>query len=225
MPSHSSLTSSSSNELYEYRANNVYLTWCKQISNLLKSLDLAEMASINDIGSNHGQLYKELKREKLTEGWDYLGFDYDEYYLACAREHFKQDVHRFKKLDIEKEIPRSAEATICSATFEHLDNPEQALRNMIQSTHRYLILRTFVGETDLFEEADKTMGIDQAYNINQFGLFSLADRFLSNGFSMKCLPDHATNMSEKREVFEGSGIMRKMVVLLAERMEVKSDKK
>ena len=225
MASHSSLTSSSSNELYEYRANNVYLTWCKQISNLLKSLNLAEIASINDIGSNHGQLYKELKREKLTGGWDYLGYDYDEYYLACAREHFKQDFYRFKKLDIEKEIPRSAEATICSATFEHLDNPEQALRNMMQSTHRYLILRTFVGETDLFEEADKTMGIDQAYNINQFGLFSLADSFLSNGFSMKCIPDHATNMSEKREVFEGSGIMRKMVVLLAERMEVKSDKK
>ena len=76
---------------------------------------------------------------------------------------------------------------------------------MMQSTHRYLILRTFVGETDLFEEADKTMGIDQAYNINQFSLFSLADRFLSNGFSMKCLPDHATNMSEKRKCLKVLG--------------------
>tara|TARA_B100000674_G_C37936234_1_gene960424 strand:+ start:663 stop:1217 length:555 start_codon:yes stop_codon:yes gene_type:complete len=180
---------------------------------------MGELGSINDIGCNHGQLYKELKREKLSDTWDYLGFDYDEYYLACAKEHFEHDVHRFKRLDIEKEVPRKAEATICSATFEHLDNPKQALRNMILSTRRYLILRTFVGETDLFEEAKKSMGVDQEYNINQFGLFSLTERFLSNGFSLKCLPDHATNMSEVKEVLEGSGIKRKMVVLLAERMK------
>jgi len=55
-------------ELYEYRAKNIRLTWCKQVLNIIEK-NLSKKYSINDFGCNYFQFFKEIKisnKKKLT---------------------------------------------------------------------------------------------------------------------------------------------------------------
>ena len=64
MPSHDSSTHLSNISLYNDRAKNVDLIWCEQVINLLQEItNKNETYSINDIGCNYGQVYKEIKRK------------------------------------------------------------------------------------------------------------------------------------------------------------------
>jgi hypothetical protein len=59
--------------------------------------------------------------------------------------------------------------------------------------------------------------VNQPYNINQYGLFEMSEKFFERGFNLTCIPDHATNMSKKYEVSKESGVMRQMYVVLGSR--------
>ena len=48
-------------KLYKYRLNKVRLTWPKQILSLISHFNVK---SINDLGCNYFQLYKEIKVKK-----------------------------------------------------------------------------------------------------------------------------------------------------------------
>ncbi len=218
MHKHNSATILKHIDFYNHRAKNVDLIWCGQIVNLLEEITSKNKNyTINDIGCNYGQLYKEIKRSKLEKRYDYFGFDHDDKFLDIARENFPDLKNKILVLDIEKEIPPSADITICSAVFEHLDHPNQALRHIFNCTTEHLILRTWVGLDDIrFIQSDSRF-VDNPYNVNQYGLFEMSKKFFEAGFNFTCIPDHATKMSRKYEVFEGSGIMRQMYIILGSR--------
>jgi SAM-dependent methyltransferase len=215
MPKLTSLSIPNNLDLYQDRAKNVDLIWCDQITNLLEEItDTSKKNSINDIGCNYGQLYKELRKKKLENFYRYNGYDIDDKFLDISREHFPELKDKVQVLDIENETPPSAEITICSATFEHLDNPYQGLSNMFNSTTEFLILRTFVGSKDIkFIQSDPKI-VSQPYNLNQFALFELSQKFFDRGFNFKCIPDHATGMSKKYETVKGSEVFRQMFIVL-----------
>lgn len=218
MTSHNSLTFSNDLDVYKDRVKNIDLIWCDQITNLLKDItDKSKKNSINDIGCNYGQLYKELRRKKMENAYRYYGYDIDDKFLDIAIKHFPELKDKIQVFDIEKEIPPSAEITICSATFEHLDDPDAGLNNMFNSTSEHLILRTFVGSKDIrFVQSNNNI-VSQAYNINQYSLFELSKFFFDRGFNCMCIPDHATGMSKKYEVSKGSGVFRQMFIVLGSR--------
>lgn len=205
-------------DLYKDRAKNIDLIWCNQVANILKELtNKPENNTINDIGCNYGQLFKELKRVKIDNEFNYKGYDIDEKFLELAKQSFLELKDKVSILNIETEIPPSAQITICSATFEHLDNPYQALNNLFESTSEHLILRTFLGAENIrFVQSDRRF-VDHPYNVNQFELFEMSQKMFEKGFSFCCIPDHATKMSEKYEVSKGSGVIRQMFIIVASR--------
>ena len=137
--------------------------------------------------------------------------------LSIAREYLPELKNKIQVLDIEKETPSTAQITICSATFEHLDDPDKSLSNIFDSTTEHIILRTMIGSNDKrFIQSDSRF-VNQPYNINQYGLFEMSKKFFERGFNFTCIPDHATNMSKKYEVSKGSGVMRQMYVILGSR--------
>jgi SAM-dependent methyltransferase len=218
MPTHDSATHLSDIDLYNFRAKNVDLIWCNQVINLLQEItNKNENYSINDIGCNYGQLYKEIKRKKLEKKFSYHGYDIDDKFLNIAREHLPELKRKIQVLDIEKETPSSAQITICSATIEHLDDADKGLSNIFDSSTEHIILRSMIGLNDKrFIQSDPRF-VSQPYNINQFGLFEMSEKFFERGFNLTCIPDHATNMSNKYEVSEGSGVIRQMYIILGSR--------
>ena len=218
MPTHDSSTHLRDIDLYNDRAKNVDLIWCDQVVNLLKEItDKNKKYSINDIGCNYGQVYKEIKRKKLEKKYSYSGYDIDDNFLSIAREYLPELKNKIQVLDIEKEAPSTAQITICSATFEHLDDPDKSLNNIFDSATEHIILRTMIASNDKrFIQSDSRF-VNQPYNINQYGLFELSKKYFERGFNFTCIPDHATNMSKKYEVSKGSGVMRQMYVVLGSR--------
>ena len=66
MPTHTSKTIANQLEFYEERAKKVDLIWCQQIVSYLNLYKQGKL-SINDIGCNYGQFYKELKRTNVID--------------------------------------------------------------------------------------------------------------------------------------------------------------
>lgn len=215
MPTNTNLSILKNIDLYKDRAKNIDLIWCNQVTSLLEQItDKNKQHSINDIGCNYGQLFKEIKRVKMENKYNYRGYDIDEKFLEIAKENFSELKNKVSILNIETETPPSAQISICSATFEHLDNPFQGLNNLFESTTQHLILRTFVGTKNIRFVQSNTKLVDHPYNVNQFELFEMSQKFFEKGFNFCCIPDHATGMSSKYEVSKGSGVIRQMVILL-----------
>jgi len=213
MPTYTSLTNKEDHALYEERAKNIDLIWCKQAIDLCESFGLMDKFSINDIGCCYGQLYKEIKRRGLGDKVSYLGYDVDAFFLGMALRNFPEAEGKFVRLDIEKEAPSQKDVTVCSACLEHLDDPFVALNAMLLATSKLLILRTFVGpESVWFVQEDKRFAT-VPYNINAFNLYDLSDAFFCNGFDFHCYIDKATN-SSVYEIGEGSGVVRQMYVVV-----------
>lgn len=161
----------------------------------------------------YGQLYKEILRRNLSSKYDYRGYDYDQNYINIGLKNFKDLKYKLNVLDIEKQTPIESDITICSATYEHLDQPDIALANLFKSTKECLILRTMVGSENIFFEQTSEKYVDKPYNINQFNLYDLAIKFFKNGFNFNCIQDCATKNSSTYEVGKGSKVFRKIFII------------
>ena len=218
LASHNSKTSTSDIALYEERAKNVDLIWCSQVISILEKYNWnLKKISINDIGCNYGQLYKELKRRNLQDKYDYFGYDYDDNFMEIGKKNFPEIKEKFIKLDIEKNTPKISEISICSATFEHLDNPFSTLKNILSTTSQLMILRTFVGSENIdFVQKDKKI-VENPYNINQFNLFDLSEIFFEYNFDFCCLKDEATK-SLIYEVGKSTSVFRKFYIIIGNKL-------
>jgi SAM-dependent methyltransferase len=217
MPTFTSFTNPIDNAVYINRAKNEYLVWCSQVMDILGGLSCPRNSLITDIGCNYGQLYKEIKKRGLHNNYEYSGYDIDDFFLGLAKRHFPELQGRLHKLDIENELPNASDITVCSATLEHIDNPELALQNMLSKTSTHMILRTFVGpETINFIQDDKEL-IAEAYNINQFNLYELSKIFFDQGFDFRCIKDKATKNSG---LYEVHGVLRQMYIIVASKQMI-----
>jgi len=216
MPTYTSKTNPNDYALYQDRLKNVDLIWCKQVVSMLEEFCSLGKISVTDIGCNYGQLFKEIKRRGLENKLDYNGYDIDEIFLDLAKKEFPECASKFVQLDVETESLDTRDITICSATFEHLDNPQNSLKKMLAATSKHMILRTFVGSESIdFVQDDKRL-VATNYNINQFSLFDLAKVFFEEGFSFCCLKDEATG-SVSKEIGNSSGVFRTMFLIVGTR--------
>ena len=84
-------------DLYSYRAAKVRLEWCKQILSLIKKF---KIKSINDLGCNYFQLYKEIYYQKLR--YSYFGYDIDKKFVSIGLKYFPSMKKKHKIGNIEK---------------------------------------------------------------------------------------------------------------------------
>ena len=205
-------------DFYEERARNLDLTWCSQVFNLIKltnQLNDNNRLKINDIGCNYFQFYKEIIRRKSENFFNYYGYDIDQAFINLGLRYFPELNKHHKVCNVEKTKPRKADISLISATLEHAENPYTLLSNVLDTTSKTIILRTFLGESEeikLIEGEIKDQIVISPYYINQFSLFKIANLFLEKGFTPRLEKDLATNDSISYDV-TGSGTIRQMYIL------------
>ena len=129
------------------------------------------------------QFYKELKRRGFTDRVDYRGFDIDSKFLEIGKRYFPEISDKLIEFDIESSVPPNSDIIICSACFEHLTKPYDALDNMLGSASKFIYLRTFVGTSTIEQIQSDTEFVSVPYNINQFNLFELSQFFFKKGYN------------------------------------------
>lgn len=179
-------------ELCIHRAKNIDLTWVEQFLDIIcDSVSPDHQLRLNDIGCNLGQFWKGLKK-RGGNNIQYFGYDFETVYLEEAKKIFPEISERLLHLDITTGKPPDCDITVCSATLEHLEYLQPGLDNMLQSTRRLFLLRTFLGDNSLkairMKEGAKTY-----YNIHQFSFNEIFLSLERNGFSAKVLRDRYTD--------------------------------
>lgn len=193
------------------------LTWVVQFSHIIndflskKSLDGDNLIKINDIGCNVGHFCRILRTIKADS--QYRGYDISDSYLNIARENFANS--SFFNLDIAKKAPRTCDISVISATLEHIEQHELALKNILESTNKLILLRTFFGDVNLIENCQKTLA-EQSYLIKQFTKEHLELLVDKEKWSINYVEDKATSGKQKLVCNEKT-ILRTQQIMVLER--------
>jgi predicted DNA-binding protein YlxM (UPF0122 family) len=78
-----------------------------------------------------------------------------------------------------------------SATLEHIDDYEQFLSNIFETTSQMVLIRTFIGETSEMDYCLKE-GATQSYLIRQFVLSDLVNKGFNKDWLFEEIIDEAT---------------------------------
>ncbi|MEI8011096.1 MAG: methyltransferase domain-containing protein [Candidatus Omnitrophota bacterium] len=186
------------------RMGGPVLTWVEQCLGLIHD---PGRPRLNDIGCNVGQFYKGIREKGINI--DYAGYDIEAVYLEKARLLFPDEAARFHYLDIVKSVPREADISVISATLEHVDDHIIALDNILKTSKKQVILRTFLGERDIRAIFKKELA-ESYYYINQFDFTGLLERFDRHGFRTEVLRDVYTDSMPK---YLGQGVLRTQFVI------------
>ena len=203
----------SHSKLYEQRAKKINLVWCSQVASIIQKKLISEKILLNDLGCNYFQLYKEFKRRNLN--YNYKGYDIDKKYIDIGLNIFPEMKNKYKIMNIENNKPRICDVSVSSAILEHTINPEKFLNNIIYTTKKFVILRTYLGNENIFELYGDKKNVTNPYYINQFSFKYLIDFFHKNKFNLEFHQDIATSCSLKYELFKDSKIFRSMYILVA----------
>lgn len=174
------------------RLDEPILIWVNQIAKMLP-----DNISVNEIGCNVGHFYRGIQNKNIT----YKGYDISKTYLDIATQRFGEHFHQ---LDITKQTPETVDVTVVSATLEHLENYDEALRNIFLSTRKRIIIRTFVGHRSKTNYRLKPES-KEPYVIHQFTKKQLNPY----NIPLTIIKDEATG-SKKYNV---GGIKRRMKIL------------
>lgn len=200
-------------ELYEYRAKNIRLTWCKQVLNIIEK-NLSKKYSINDFGCNYFQFFKEIKISNKKKKIDYFGIDRDATAIKIGLKNFPELKNKYKICDIGKYKPPMRDVSIISATLEHTDNPKKILNNMLNSTKKLIIIRTFVGNKNLNKTFDNKKIFPLRYKIRQFSKKYFQISLNKKKFKIQFFKDKATNNSKSYFVNGDKKFQRTMYIIL-----------
>ena len=91
-------------KFYKKRLENVRLTWCQQVFEIIKKLNY-QNPKINDLGCNYFQFYKEIKINKYK--CDYFGYDIDNQFVNLGLTKFPELKKKYKIANIENISLRS----------------------------------------------------------------------------------------------------------------------
>lgn len=181
--------------------------WVNQFLDILGNT----VGAINDIGCNVGQFYKALSGKNKT---NYVGYDIEPIYTEKAKELFPDG--RFVVLDINKELPRSADISISSATIEHCGH--SALDNILSTTKKLAIIRTFLGMKPK-EDYNQKKG-SEPYIIKQFSFEEIFRTFARNDFKVRLETDHHTKSLPyyiQNEEHPDKGVIRTQYIIIGEK--------
>lgn len=166
------------------------LVWTSQFCNIIKNLKNDDYETLNDIGCQVGQFYKAIKHYDLSF-IEYSGFDIEEKYLKEFEKKFPACKHKIHLLDVSKDILPEANFSIMSATLEHIENYKITLKNILQSTKKVSIIRTFLG--DNYESSwIWKKGAKNLYQIQQFKWEDLDLIYLNENFDAQIVQDDFT---------------------------------
>ncbi len=188
------------------RLNNVRLTWCQQVIELIKKLNIKN-PKINDLGCNYFQLYKEIKIQKFK--CNYFGYDIDKNFIQLGLISFSELKNKYKIKNISKYRPRKAEISVVSDVLEIVEEPLNFLNNVIKTTSKIIILRTFI-DNKIKINLVKNKKLNQPYFINQFSYNMILDLFLKKNFLPHFYCDLATENSRSNEIWPN--ILRKFLL-------------
>lgn len=210
MPTFTSETNPIDFNVYEKRARTEYLTWCSQVYDIIYKYLGRKKYVLNDLGCCYGQLLKEIIKRDQYEFIDYLGYDIDVKFIELARKFI--DSSKFKIMDVEKEEPRITDVTVCSGLLEHVDNKKDLIKNILSTTKRMVIIRTYSGNMRIDKVQTNRDITPLPYNIDQIQDSWIQKHLYEYGFDHEVIKDIATNSSNRVEVHSGSGIYRNMFI-------------
>ena len=168
--------------------------------------------TINDYGCNVGHFFRGIP--DIAHPTDYSGYDISETYLSIARMSFGE--HYFHLLDVADAktdgILRSSNIAVVSATLEHIDYYDIALKNVFSRTTDLVIIRTFLGDISRSDRCTKH-GARSSYLIRQFTVDELTGIPLSLGWRYTQERDLATGGSA-RLVCNETSVPRRQTVLV-----------
>jgi hypothetical protein len=205
---YNSNTSRKDYSLYKFRLNNVRLTWCQQVIELIKKLNIKN-PKINDLGCNYFQLYKEIKIQKFK--CNYFGYDIDKNFIQLGLNSFSELKNKYKIKNISKYRPRKTEISVVSDVLELTEEPLNFLNNVIKTTSKIIILRTFI-DNKIKINLVKNKKLNQPYFINQFNYNMILDLFLKKNFFPNFYCDLATENSRSSEIWPN--IFRKFFIIV-----------
>jgi len=192
------------------RALKNELDWVNQFLDILGD----KVGTINDIGCNVGQFYKALNNKNKA---DYIGYDIEPIYIEKAKGLFPDG--KFMVLDINTELPRSADISISSATIEHCG--PSALDNILSTTRKHAIIRTMLGIKHE-EGYHQKKGADP-YIVKQFSFEEIFTTFTRNGFIVKLETDRHTKSLPyyiQNEERPDMGIIRTQYLIIGEKKKI-----
>jgi SAM-dependent methyltransferase len=184
------------------------LRWIRQFVTLIDEDARARgdsSISVNDLGCCVGGYAGGIK-ELATVPVDYVGHDISETYLGIAREHFPE--RQFALLDIATSQPRHTQYSVMSGTIEHVPDWQAGFANVLASTQRTALIRTFLGHTHEFAYYYKA-GSAAPYPIQQFTFQEVSEIASAHGFAIDIVRDAATDSIPK---YLGCGITRTQYV-------------
>ncbi len=201
-------------KIYEERLKNDRLEWCKQIIKICRKKHHNKM-SINDIGCNYFQLYKEIKYQKLK--FNYFGYDTDKTFIQLGLKKFPELKSKYKIQNISNTIPRTADASIISAVLEHVERPYDFLKNCLKSSKKIILLRTHISSFNKIELTPKNLSMENQYLINEFSKYAIRDIFKKYCFKCEEIEDKYTNYSRPYKLHKYN-LKRKFVIFLGTKL-------
>lgn len=193
---------------YKYRLQNIRLTWCQQVLEIIEKLNFLN-PKINDLGCNYFQLFKEIKYKKFR--CDYYGYDIDQNFVNLGLDKYPELKKKHKIINIENAALRNTDISIISDTLEVTEKPEKILKNIVSSTKKVIILRTFLANEERIQLANSKI-LEVPYFINCFSYNMIIEFFIKNNFYPQIYPDLATNSSQLNEIFPG--IKRRFFIIV-----------
>ncbi len=195
--------------LYKFRLNKVRLEWCKQVLEIIKKF---KIKSLNDLGCNYFQLYKEIKIQNLK--YNYFGYDIDKKFVEIGLKKFPELKRKYKICNIERQNLRKVDCTVASAVLEHVDKPNKFLEKILNSTKKIIIIRSQFGANN--SKTKTKLGALKPVNFNQFSFSDFSSKIEKKNFSCFYFLDKATNYSLKfKRINKQTNSYRRIFIMVA----------
>jgi 2-polyprenyl-3-methyl-5-hydroxy-6-metoxy-1,4-benzoquinol methylase len=180
-------------KLSSQRLSEPPLIWVNQFTQIINDFigENVDKYVINDIGCNVGHFARNV--ELINADIAYRGIDISKTYLEIAKHHFPK-LDFFIEDFAQKELNISqfnCDISVVSATLEHIDDYEQFLSNIFETTSQMVLIRTFIGETSEMDYCLKE-GATQSYLIRQFVLSDLVNKGFNKDWLFEEIIDEAT---------------------------------
>jgi 2-polyprenyl-3-methyl-5-hydroxy-6-metoxy-1,4-benzoquinol methylase len=164
--------------LSSQRLSEPTLIWVNQFTQIINDFIGENKGKyvINDIGCNVGHFSRNV--ELINSDITYRGIDISKTYIDIAKQNFpKLDFYIENFAQDQLNLSQfKCDISVVSATLEHIDDYEQFLKNIFQTTSQMVLIRTFIGKTSEMDYCLKE-GAAQSYLIRQF---VLSDMVLNN---------------------------------------------
>ena len=179
--------------LSSQRLSEPPLIWVNQFTRIINDFIGENKGKyvINDIGCNVGHFARNV--ELINADIEYRGIDISNTYIEIAKHHFPK-LDFFIEDFAQKELNISqfeCDISVISATLEHIDDYEQFLSNIFETTSQMVLIRTFIGETSEMDYCLKE-GATQSYLIRQFVLSDLVKNNFNKDWLFEEIVDEAT---------------------------------